>query len=187
MAGWLAPPAEAVHVPFGSVLGDDRKMLRSRSRRRGQADRAARRGGRARRGRGRREEPRPRRRHARRGRAHDRHRRGQVRRPVDRPRQGLRLRLGPDARVRRQHGAVPAVRARPHLLDLPSRRRRSRRRARASPITIVEPQERQLAQRLLGYPTAHRATRWRPTRRTSCAPTCSTSPRTSPRSTSTAR
>ncbi len=31
MAGWLKPPAEAVHVAFGSVLGDDRKMLRSRS------------------------------------------------------------------------------------------------------------------------------------------------------------
>lgn len=31
MAGWLTPPAEAVHVAFGSVLGDDRKMLRSRS------------------------------------------------------------------------------------------------------------------------------------------------------------
>jgi arginyl-tRNA synthetase len=31
MAGWLQPPAEAVHVPFGSVLGTDGKMLRSRS------------------------------------------------------------------------------------------------------------------------------------------------------------
>jgi arginyl-tRNA synthetase len=31
MAGWLQPPAEAVHVAFGSVLGEDRKMLRSRS------------------------------------------------------------------------------------------------------------------------------------------------------------
>ena len=31
MAGWLAPPAEAVHVAFGNVLGNDRKMLRSRS------------------------------------------------------------------------------------------------------------------------------------------------------------
>ena len=31
MAGWLESPAEAVHVSFGSVLGDDRKMLRSRS------------------------------------------------------------------------------------------------------------------------------------------------------------
>jgi arginyl-tRNA synthetase len=31
MAGWLAPPVEAVHVAFGNVLGEDRKMLRSRS------------------------------------------------------------------------------------------------------------------------------------------------------------
>ena len=31
MAGWLAPPTEAVHVGFGNVLGVDRKMLRSRS------------------------------------------------------------------------------------------------------------------------------------------------------------
>ena len=31
MAGWLAPPARAVHVNFGSVLGPDRKMLKSRS------------------------------------------------------------------------------------------------------------------------------------------------------------
>jgi arginyl-tRNA synthetase len=31
MAGWLVPPARAVHVNFGSVLGADRKMLKSRS------------------------------------------------------------------------------------------------------------------------------------------------------------
>ena len=31
MAGWLKPPVEAVHVAFGSVLGADKKMLRSRS------------------------------------------------------------------------------------------------------------------------------------------------------------
>ncbi|MCU0261719.1 MAG: arginine--tRNA ligase [Ilumatobacteraceae bacterium] len=31
MAGWLVPPREAVHVGFGSVLGPDKKMLRSRS------------------------------------------------------------------------------------------------------------------------------------------------------------
>ena len=31
MAGWLQPPAEAIHVGFGSVLGADRKMMRSRS------------------------------------------------------------------------------------------------------------------------------------------------------------
>jgi arginyl-tRNA synthetase len=31
MAGWLKPPARAVHVNFGNVLGPDRKMLKSRS------------------------------------------------------------------------------------------------------------------------------------------------------------
>ena len=31
MAGWLQPPVEAVHVMFGSVLGEDRKMFKSRS------------------------------------------------------------------------------------------------------------------------------------------------------------
>jgi arginyl-tRNA synthetase len=31
LAGWLTPPAEAIHVSFGNVLGADRKMLRSRS------------------------------------------------------------------------------------------------------------------------------------------------------------
>ncbi len=30
MAGWLTPAARAVHVPFGSVLGSDRKMYRTR-------------------------------------------------------------------------------------------------------------------------------------------------------------
>ncbi len=31
MAGWLVPPARAVHVAFGSVLGPDRKMFKTRS------------------------------------------------------------------------------------------------------------------------------------------------------------
>ncbi|MGA0893550.1 MAG: arginine--tRNA ligase [Ilumatobacteraceae bacterium] len=31
LAGWIRPPAQAVHVQFGSVLGADRKMLKSRS------------------------------------------------------------------------------------------------------------------------------------------------------------
>jgi arginyl-tRNA synthetase len=31
MAGWLVPPARAVHVGFGNVLGSDRKMLKTRS------------------------------------------------------------------------------------------------------------------------------------------------------------
>ena len=44
--------------------------------------------------------------------ARGRHRRGQVRRPLQRPDQGLRLRLGPDAALHRQHGGLPAVRLR---------------------------------------------------------------------------
>jgi arginyl-tRNA synthetase len=31
MAGWLEPPARCVHVQFGSVLGADRKMFKTRS------------------------------------------------------------------------------------------------------------------------------------------------------------
>jgi arginyl-tRNA synthetase len=31
MAGWLVPPARAIHVGFGSVLGADRKMFKTRS------------------------------------------------------------------------------------------------------------------------------------------------------------
>jgi len=31
MAGWLRPPARCVHVQFGSVLGSDRKMFKTRS------------------------------------------------------------------------------------------------------------------------------------------------------------
>jgi arginyl-tRNA synthetase len=31
MAGWLVPPARCVHVAFGNVLGEDRKMLRTRA------------------------------------------------------------------------------------------------------------------------------------------------------------
>lgn len=31
LAGWLEPPAEAVHVPFGHMLGSDRKMFRTRA------------------------------------------------------------------------------------------------------------------------------------------------------------
>ena len=62
MAGWLCRRREAVHVAFGNVLGDDRKMLRSRSGDPVKLDRlldeAIERGRRG----GRREEPRPRRR-----------------------------------------------------------------------------------------------------------------------------
>ena len=59
MAGWLVPPAAAEHVAFGSVLGPDRKMLKSRSGEPVTLHRRARRGDRARPRRGRREEPGP--------------------------------------------------------------------------------------------------------------------------------
>ena len=149
----------------GAASGDSVKL-----------DRAARRGGRARGRGGRREEPRPRRRRAGRRGTHDRHRRGEVRRPVDRSHQGLRVRLGPDAGVRRQHGALPPVRARPDLLDLPPRRGRPRVASAAARSRSAPPQERALALRLLAYPTALDDDARRATARTSCAPTCSTWP-----------
>lgn len=31
MAGWLAPPVRAIHVAFGSILGPDKKMFKTRS------------------------------------------------------------------------------------------------------------------------------------------------------------
>ena len=153
-AGWLRPPARAVHVPFGNVLGPDRKMLKSRA---GDSvklvdllDEAVQRAEEAiaeknpelaaRGAVGRR----PRR----------RHRRGEVRRPVDGPHQGLRLRLGADAVLRRRHRAVPPVRARPHLLHLPAGRHRpGRRRGEVQPV-LGEPEERALSLRLLGYDAA---------------------------------
>ncbi len=116
-AGWLRPPARAVHVGFGNVLGSDRKMFKTRSgdtvRLEDLLDEAIERASaqvedkspdlpaatKAAVGQGR------------------RHRRAEVRRPLQRPRQGLRVRLGPDAVVRRQHRAVPAVRPRQDPLD----------------------------------------------------------------------
>ena len=61
MAGWLQPPAprRVARAPSATCSATDRKMLRSRSGRVGEARRPARRGGRAGRARGRREEPRP--------------------------------------------------------------------------------------------------------------------------------
>ena len=58
MAGWLRPPARAVHVAFGNVLGTDRKMLKSRSGEPARFVDVRRRGHRARDGVGRGEEPR---------------------------------------------------------------------------------------------------------------------------------
>ena len=127
MLGVLVPPARAVHVNFGNVLGDDRKMLKSRSGEPAMlldlVDEAIERG----RAVGRRAQP---------GAAGRRAAPSwaacigigalEVRRALQRPHQGLRLRLGSHARVRRQHGALPAVRPRPHLQHLPPCRRRAR-------------------------------------------------------------
>ena len=149
LAGWLAAAARAEHVAFGSVLGADKKMFKTRARRHGEARRRC--------------STRPsrappqviaeknpdldRREHGA-HRARRRHRRGEVRRPLERSHQGLRLRLGPHARVRGQHGAVPAVRARAHPLDLPQGRPSARRRRRGA-IAIEAPAERALALALL--------------------------------------
>ena len=56
-AGWLAPPARAEHVAFGSVLGPDKKMFKTRAGGTVKLADAARRGVRARARNRRREEP----------------------------------------------------------------------------------------------------------------------------------
>ena len=61
-----------------------------------------------------------------------------------------------------------------------------RRRATITPI-LEHPQERALALRAAGVRRRGRRDRRARTRRTGCAPTCSTSRRTSPRSTTAAR
>ncbi len=121
---------------------------------------------------------------ARSSRARRGHRRREVRRPLQRPHQGLRLRLEPHARLRGQHRAVPAVCARAHPLDLPPRRgrraaagRHRRRRPRRAGARARAPRLR------LGRPRGGGHAR----SRTGSARTCSSSPRRSRRSTSSAR
>ncbi len=153
-AGWLAPPARAEHVAFGSVLGADKKMFKTRAgetvrlidlldeaveraaaelqKRSPDGDAAARRE----------------------LAAADRHRRHQVRRPLERSHQGLRVRLGSHARVRGQHGPVPAVRARAHPVDLPQGGGKRRDAQHGAAIRIAEPAERTLALELLDFGSA---------------------------------
>ena len=190
MAGWLAPPARGEHVAFGNVLGERRQDAADarRARRVRLADlldeaverapaAVAEKKPRARR-----------RRRARRDRARRRHRRGQVRRPVERPGQGLRLRLGPDARVRRQHRAVPAVRARPDPLDLPARRAIDPASAASGVAPTLEPpRSARSPSRSLGFAPAVRDVGRAPRARTGSARTCSTWPAPSRRSTRPAR
>ena len=183
-AGWLAPPARAEHVAFGSVLGADKKMFKTRAgdtvRLADLLDEAVER---ADAGADEEREPRPRRGRAARVAAADRHRRDQVRRPLERSHQGLRLRLGPHARLRGQHRAVPAVRARAHPLDLAQGRGATASRAQASaPIRLAEPAERTLALELLDFGSAVLEVGETRCSRTGCAATSSTSRRRSRRS-----
>ena len=112
-AGWLgAASPEHVAVRHGARRGRQAVQDARRAARCELVD-AARRGGRARARDRRREEPgaSPRRRSGEIARRR-RHRRRQVRRPLERPRRATTSSTGTDARVRRQHRAVPAVRAR---------------------------------------------------------------------------
>ena len=68
-----------------------------------------------------------------------RHRRGQVRRPLDRPRQRVRLRLGPDDLVQGEHRALPAVRHGPDPVDLPPGLAFSRNRRRPRSLSPRSP------------------------------------------------
>ena len=117
--GWLAPPARVEHVAFGSVLGTDKQMFKTRA---GDTvrlvdlideaiDAPRRRAIKAEKNR------RPRRRDARRRSRGCRHRRDQVRRSLERSGQGLRLRSRSHGLVRWQHRRVLPVRARAHPLD----------------------------------------------------------------------
>ena len=120
--GWIDDAVRLDYVGFGSILGPDKKMFKTRSGETvqlvGLVDEAEKRAAAAiaeknpdlpaaeaaavAQGRGR-------------GLA-------EIRRPQRRPGEGLRLRLGPHARARRQHRPVPAVQLRPDPLDLPQGR-----------------------------------------------------------------
>ena len=95
-----------------------------------EARRVARRGSRTRWRRNRREEPRSIGSRARGRGPGDRNRRREVRRSLHGSNQGLRVRLGSNACVRRQHCAVPAIRPRPAVQHLSPRRDRPPRHRR---------------------------------------------------------
>ncbi len=147
LAGWLPPDVAPVHVKIGNVLGEDRKILKTRSgaplrllalldeaeaTARAVIDKAR---------------ARPRRDRPRGHRTAGRHRGREVRRPLRGPRQRVRLRPRPDGRAQRQH--------RPYLQYAAARIRSIFRNAgldpdsATAPITLLEPAERALALDLL--------------------------------------
>ncbi len=135
---------------------------------------------------GQREEPRPAPRRTDRHRPDGRHRRAEVRRPVDRPDQGLRLRLGSHAGVRGQHRALPPVRTRPHPLHPAQGRSRIRPPQRAAASRQWRPKSANWSCNSCTS-TPRCTTPSRSTALTGCARTCSIWRRPSRRSTRRAR
>ena len=135
-AGWLRPPARAEHVGFGSVLGADGRMLRSRAGGSVKLVDLLDGGGR----------PGPPRWPGARTRRWTQAAAAEIGRAVgigaikyadlstDRTKDYV-LRLGPDARARRQHRALPAVRVRPDPVDVPAGRHAGP--GRTAPIVLA--------------------------------------------------
>ena len=184
-AGWLPDDVVPVHVQIGNVLGEDRKILKTRSgkplRLMALLDEAVEKARTVI------DEARPDLDDERPGdhRPPDRHRGREVRRPVRRARQRVRLRPRPHGRADRQHRPLPAVRRRAHPLDLPPGRGGPGRPARA------DPRRRAAGARPAPCTCSASATSWprsaTSTSRTGCAPTSSSWPSRSRRSTRTAR
>ncbi len=151
-AGW-AGEVVLEHAAFGSVLGEDGKMFKSRERRHGEVGRPAGRG----RGAGVRARVDARARTCPTAAAGDRQGgragRREVRRSVQGPDRRLHVQLRQDAGHGRQHGPVPAVRLRPHPVDLPPGGRAGRRRPRpfAAAVTLETPHELALAKHVLRF------------------------------------
>ena len=121
--------ADFRHITHGSILGDDRKLMKTRSGENvalkdvlDEAILRARknhRGEKSRNGCGGKGKDR----------AHHRNRRGQIRGSLAIPDDGLHLLVGPHALIARQHRALSAKRLRAHPIHLPQSRRRIRRAA----------------------------------------------------------
>ena len=137
-AGFVTHPMEMEHMGFGTMNGADGRPFKTRDggtvklidlldRSRGTRLQP-----------GEREEPDAGRSRAAQHRQSRRHRRGEIRRPVQAPHQRLQLQLRPDAQLRRQYRAIPAVRLHPRGRCVPQtgqglqRSRRSDRSAKPS-------------------------------------------------------
>ena len=148
----LADKVKLAHVGFGTILGDDGKPFKTRtgdtvklgdlldeaeerafkivSEKNADVARSA--------------APRDRPRH--------RPRRGEIRRPAAEPAERLRVQLGQDARLERQHRAVSAIRLRAHPKHFPQRRdAKSDIEDPPVEIQLAAPEEIALAKQLLNF------------------------------------